>query len=120
MPLENWRRLLLGTGLLALAAVGGLLWWRRDGRSVPRPDGGAGESLAAPLPADARDAAERLAACSHFAGEFSGDRSDRDRQVTATMAGLRCEQIDADVEAIRRKYAGDRAIRAALDRGSQL
>jgi arylsulfatase A-like enzyme/Flp pilus assembly protein TadD len=46
------RRLLLGTCLLALGALGGLLWWRQGGRGVR---GGGGEPLAAPLPADARD-----------------------------------------------------------------
>ncbi|HET9768416.1 MAG TPA: sulfatase-like hydrolase/transferase [Thermoanaerobaculia bacterium] len=52
MPLKNWRRLLLGTCLLALGALGAVLWWRRDGRGAGNEDG---NSLASPLPAEARD-----------------------------------------------------------------
>ncbi|HXT22988.1 MAG TPA: sulfatase-like hydrolase/transferase, partial [Thermoanaerobaculia bacterium] len=50
------RRLLLGTCLLALGALGGLLWWRLGGRAGGT-DGGddGGGALASPLPAEARD-----------------------------------------------------------------
>lgn len=72
------------------------------------------------LPSDARLVAERLASCSHFAGEFNGDRSDRDKEVAATMAELRCDTIDQDASAIRQKYAGDRAVQEALAAASQL
>ena len=72
------------------------------------------------LPGDARQVAERLAACSHFAGEFSGDGSDRDSEVTATMAELRCDKIEQDASAIRKKYSADRAVQEALVAASQL
>jgi hypothetical protein len=72
------------------------------------------------LPADARQVAERLASCSHFAGEFNGDRSARDREVVAAMTELRCDTIDRDVAGIRRKYAGNQAVQEALAAASQL
>lgn len=72
------------------------------------------------LPGDARQVAERLAACSHFAGEFNGDGSDRDKEVASTMTDLRCDSIDRDVSTIRQKYADNRAVQEALDAASQL
>jgi hypothetical protein len=72
------------------------------------------------LPKDARLVAERLASCSHFAGEFSGDRSERDKEVATTMGELRCETIDQDVSAIRQKYSDNRAVQEALAAASQL
>lgn len=69
---------------------------------------------------DARRVAERLASCSHFSGEFDGDRSDRDKEVAAAMVALSCETIDQDVSAVRKKYAGDRAVQEALMAASQL
>ena len=72
------------------------------------------------LPSDARQVAERLASCSHFAGEFDGDGSDRDMEVASVMAELHCETVDRDVAAIRQKYAGNRAVQEALVAASQL
>lgn len=72
------------------------------------------------LPSDAQQVAERLASCSHFAGEFDGDGSGRDKEVASVMAELRCETIDQDVSAVRKKYAGNRAVQEALVAASQL
>jgi hypothetical protein len=72
------------------------------------------------LPKDARLVAERLASCSHFAGEFNGDRSERDKEVAATMDDLRCETIDQDASAIRQKYDDNLAVQEALAAASQL
>jgi hypothetical protein len=72
------------------------------------------------LPGDARQVAERLASCSHFAGEFNGDRSDRDKEVASTMTELRCDTIDQDASVIRQKYAGNQAVLEALVAASQL
>ena len=72
------------------------------------------------LPDDARLVAERLASCSHFAGELNGDRSERDKEVAATMSELRCETIDQDASAIRQKYRGSRAVQEALAAASRL
>jgi hypothetical protein len=72
------------------------------------------------LPGDARQVAERLASCSHFAGEINGDGSDRDKEVYAAMTELRCDTIEKDVSLIHHKYSGNRAVQEALDAASQL
>ena len=72
------------------------------------------------LPEDARQVVERVAACSHFAGEFNGDRSQRDKDVVATETELRCETVDQDAAAIRQKYSGNKSVQDALVTASQL
>ncbi len=44
--------------------------------------------------------------CNHFAGEFSGMPSDRerDRAIDKTMTKLRCESVEADEKKLRKKY----------------
>ena len=72
------------------------------------------------IPADARRVAERLANCNHFAGEFSGDGSARDKEVNGTMKELGCDTIERDVAAIRRKYAADPTVEEALKKAEAL
>ena len=60
-----------------------------------------------------------MVACTHFSGEFNGDGSDRDKEVTATMTAMRCDLIERDVAAIREKYAGNKAVQDALAAASQ-
>ena len=72
------------------------------------------------LPADAERVVSRLQSCTHFAGEINGDRSDRDREVTAAMTELHCETIERDVAAIRSKYPDNEAVQASLDAAGQL
>lgn len=72
------------------------------------------------LPGDVRKLVERFESCAHFAGEFSGDGSERDREVNATMTGLRCDKVEGDMAALRRKYAGRPAVLKALDRLGEL
>ena len=67
------------------------------------------------LPADAAKLVDRLANCTHFAGEFNGDQSEHDRQVNKTLMELGCNRIDTDVAAMRSKYAGNAAVLQALD-----
>lgn len=57
------------------------------------------------LPRDVAAFIERRTSCNHFAGEFNGDRSARDRQVTRAMRDLRCGRLDADEAALRRRHA---------------
>jgi hypothetical protein len=71
------------------------------------------------VPADAEQVVSRLGACTHFAGEINGDRSERDRQVYAAMTELRCETIDQDVLVIRNKYPNNQAVQGALDAAGQ-
>lgn len=71
------------------------------------------------LPQDAAKVVERLANCTHFAGEFNGDQSEHDRQVNKTMMELGCNRIDTDVAAMRGKYAGNAAVLQALDQAEE-
>ena len=87
--------------------------------SGPRPAASASEqapllSGASPLPADAQRVVDKLEACNHFAGEFSGDRSTRDREVSAAITQLRCETIEEDVRLILLKYPGNVELVRAL------
>jgi hypothetical protein len=68
----------------------------------------------ASLPQDARTVAERVALCAHFAGEITGDRSDRDLKVHSRMEELGCETIEQELSAVRAKYARNRAVLEAL------
>ncbi|GAA5786023.1 hypothetical protein YWS52_23460 [Chitiniphilus shinanonensis] len=47
----------------------------------------------APLPADASAVLGRAESCMHLAGEFNGDGSDNDREVTAAMNELDCDGL---------------------------
>lgn len=56
------------------------------------------------LPHDARQVAERSVACKHFSGEANGTGDARDRDVARTLRRLRCDRVDNDMAAIKRKY----------------
>ena len=71
-------------------------------------------TMASALPADAQRVVDKLEACNHFAGEFIGDRSGRDREVSAAITQLGCETIDADVRLILLKYPGNVELVRAL------
>jgi len=58
-----------------------------------------------PLPKDVAAFIDRRTACNHFAGEFNGDRSQRDRDVTRTMRELRCGALERDEMRLRRRHA---------------
>ncbi len=74
------------------------------------PAGGAGTHWPAPV---ARFI-ERSDGCMHFAGEFNGDGSARDAQVSRRMNELRCNSLLADLQALRKRYRGDAQIIARL------
>jgi hypothetical protein len=67
-----------------------------------------------PLPRDVTAFVDRRTSCNHFAGEFNGDRSARDRQVTRAMRSLRCDRLDADEAALRRRHANSPTVLEAL------
>lgn len=49
--------------------------------------------------------AERRAECEHWAGEEPYDKP-RAREIASAVAKLRCERLEADERALRRRYAG--------------
>jgi hypothetical protein len=58
-----------------------------------------------PLPREVVAFIDRRTGCNHFAGEFNGDRSARDREVTKAMRELRCDRLDVDEARLRRRHA---------------
>ena len=79
----------------------------------------ASATASSALPQDAAKIVEKLAACNHFAGEFGGDNSARDREVNAAITQLHCETIDADVRAILVRYPGNKALLSALKKATE-
>lgn len=43
-------------------------------------------------------------ACSHFAGEFSGDRSGHDAYVSRQMKSLKCYEVEDKIVRLKKKY----------------
>lgn len=80
----------------------------------------AAERRASALPADAARLRERIELCGHFAGEFNGERSERDREVSRAMDRLRCGRLERDVRAMRRRYPRNPKVQAALDAADEL
>ncbi|WP_018749263.1 hypothetical protein [Chitiniphilus shinanonensis] len=68
----------------------------------------------AQLPADASAVLGRAESCMHLAGEFNGDGSDNDREVTAAMNELDCDGLYRDTAAIKHKYRNDAAVQQAF------
>jgi hypothetical protein len=66
------------------------------------------------LPKDAAITLDRGVDCNHLAGEFGGDRSLRDKELTRAMNKRRCNQIEADVLKIRNKYKNDHLVQRAF------
>jgi hypothetical protein len=72
------------------------------------------------LPGDAARVVERLAACNHFAGEHTGGASAvRDQEVAVAVSKLGCDMVERDAEVIRRTYATDESVQAALAAASK-
>lgn len=65
-----------------------------------------------PLPKSVNAFMERYSACYHYAGEFNGDGSARDAQLNRQMAKLRCDNIEKDTSAFRKKYATNKKVMA--------
>lgn len=66
------------------------------------------------LPKEAQQFLQRYEMCRHFAGEFNGDRSERDAELNREMNKLRCGSMDQDEKVFRKKYAYNKKVMAAL------
>lgn len=69
------------------------------------------------LPADVADYAVRRVGCAHWGGEESYDAA-RGREIAATVKQLRCDDLDRDEKALRRRHKADPAALRALDRAN--
>lgn len=66
-------------------------------------------------PAEIQSVVSRADACWHFAGEFNGERGERDKEVLAAMDNAGCgDRIDGDITALKKKYANDKPVHDAL------
>jgi hypothetical protein len=68
------------------------------------------------LPDDAAAVADRYKTCQHFAGEFNGDGSLRDKEINVTMKTLKCDKVENDAQAIRKRYAKNKKILETFER----
>lgn len=68
----------------------------------------------AAMPRDVRTLIERRGSCNHWAGEEAYDRN-RAREIAAALKSDRCDRIDRDEQAIRRRYARRPGILALIE-----
>jgi len=67
-----------------------------------------------PLPKGVTAFIARRTACNHFAGEFNGDRSERDREVNRAMRELRCGALERDETRLAQRHATSPQVLKAL------
>jgi hypothetical protein len=72
----------------------------------------AGPTRAA-LPKPVRAHIARQAACNHWAGEEAYDKA-RAREINQAVARLRCDDLDREAVALRRRYRSAPAVLKAL------
>jgi hypothetical protein len=65
------------------------------------------------LPDDVKRLIERRDECHHWAGEEPYDKA-RAKQINKAMENLKCDSIEREVTAMRRKYPADAAVESAL------
>jgi hypothetical protein len=92
----------LGAALLGLACVAS-----GQARAPSR--------AAAPIPADVAAAIKRLELCQHFAGEISGDGTERDQEVAGALRRHRCDNIEATIKTLKLKYRANAPVAARLE-----
>jgi hypothetical protein len=62
---------------------------------------------------------DRLTMCKHYAGEFNGDGSKRDKELNVSMKKLKCDKVHNDFKVIRKRYANNDVIANALDSAAE-
>jgi hypothetical protein len=62
---------------------------------------------------------DRLTMCKHYAGEFNGDGSKRDKEINASMKKLKCDKVRNDFKVTRKRYANNDIIANALDSAAE-
>ncbi|GJI94023.1 hypothetical protein RugamoR57_07410 [Duganella caerulea] len=61
---------------------------------------------------------ERIAMCTHFAGEEPYDAA-RGREIAAAMKKYRCDKLDKDEAALRKRYQGNAAVLGVLQKAHE-
>ena len=57
---------------------------------------------------------ESAETCAHLAGEFGGDQSERDREVTAAQDSLKCDQALGNLKALKARLPKDSPLLARV------
>lgn len=65
------------------------------------------------LPIEVKQLVSRREQCHHWAGEEPYNKA-RAKQIDRAMTRLGCDGIDQEVDAMRKKYAGNPRVQAAL------
>ena len=86
------------------------------GSGVPGRAERVTSSASAALPDTVRKLIERAELCEHFAGEFNGDRSRRDREINAILTKNKCDRIPSEIQSLKAKHKGDAEIVRSLQR----
>lgn len=69
-------------------------------------------------PKDVAAVAERIAMCTHFAGEEPYDAARR-KEIAAAMKKYRCEKLDKDEAALRKRYKDDSVVLGVLQKAHE-
>lgn len=76
------------------------------------------EMLTQGQPQDVAAMAERIVLCSHFAGEEPYD-AQRRKEIAMAMRRYRCEKLDQDEAALRKRYRSNSAIADILQKAHE-
>ena len=69
-------------------------------------------------PRDVTAIAERIAMCTHFAGEEPYDAARR-KEIASAMKKYRCDRLDKDEAALRNRYRNNHAALAVLQKAHE-
>ncbi len=103
-----------GLGLCVCAVAFAAAEVSAHAANEPSVSASAASVVPTTLPAAVRRWQRRVQLCEHFAGEFGGDGSARDRAVTRQMSRLRCQSLAADRLILQRRYRHQAEVTAAL------
>lgn len=70
-------------------------------------------------PKDVRELIDRLAGCTHWSGEEPYD-AERKREISLAMKDLRCNRLEKDEAAARKRYAKQPSTIKVLQRAKEL
>jgi len=69
-------------------------------------------------PKDVAAVVERIAICAHFAGEEPYDAGRR-KEIAAAMKKYRCEKLDKDEAALRKRYKDNSVVLGVLQKAHE-
>ena len=73
-----------------------------------------GQTIDALMPKDILAFLPQFSSCLHFAGEFGGNRSERDREINRTMGQLKCHQIERKLTQLKKTHKNNSDVQMFL------